>query len=113
MTAIYIRSIYNEDQREFIEHFQIGKQIGKLLDMPKRPQAHKHILWRYSDRNKWPQVDLFEYMRNEAMLVLVFYFFFKNMLYLTFYGRVSFPFFSQKCDLREYAVVGCKVCGYF
>ena len=32
-----------EDQREFVEDLQIGKQIGKLLDMPKRPQAQKHI----------------------------------------------------------------------
>ena len=28
-----------EDRKEFVEHLQIGKQIGKLLDMPKRPQA--------------------------------------------------------------------------
>ena len=26
-----------------MEHLQIGKQIGKLLDMPKRPQAPKPI----------------------------------------------------------------------
>ena len=26
-----------------MEHLQIGKQIGKLLDMPKRPQAQTHI----------------------------------------------------------------------
>ena len=32
-----------EDHREFVEHLQIGKQIGKLLDMPKRPQAPKPI----------------------------------------------------------------------
>ena len=33
------------------------------------------------------------------------------MLYLTFYGRFSFPVFLQKCYLRKYAVVGCKVYG--
>ena len=32
-----------EDQSEFVEHLQIGKQIGKLLDMPKGPQAQKHM----------------------------------------------------------------------
>ena len=32
-----------EDQREFVEHLQIGKLIGKLLDMPKRPQAQQHM----------------------------------------------------------------------
>ena len=36
-----------EDQREFVEHFQDGKQIGKILDIQKRqkrPQAQKPIL---------------------------------------------------------------------
>ena len=31
------------DQREFVEHLQIGEQIGELLDMPNRPQAQKQI----------------------------------------------------------------------
>ena len=39
----YVRSTFIEDQREFVEHLQIGKQIGKLLDMPKGPQAQKLI----------------------------------------------------------------------
>ena len=43
MTGRYVRSTFVEDQREFVEHLQIGKQIGKLLDMPKRPQAQKPI----------------------------------------------------------------------
>ena len=38
-----MRSTFVEDQRECVEHLQIGKQIGKLLDMPKRPQAQQHI----------------------------------------------------------------------
>ena len=38
----YVRSTFVEDEREFVEHLQIGKQIGQLLDMPKRPQAKKH-----------------------------------------------------------------------
>ena len=38
-----VRLTFVEDQREFVEHLQIGKQIGKLLDMPKRPQAQKHF----------------------------------------------------------------------
>ena len=35
-----------EHRREFIEHLQYGKQIGKILDlknMQKRPQARKSI----------------------------------------------------------------------
>ena len=50
MTGRYVRSTFVEDQREFVEHLQIGKQIGKLLDMPKRPQAQKHIFWVWDIR---------------------------------------------------------------
>ena len=42
MTGRYVRSTFVEDQSEFVEDLQIGKQIGKLLDMPKGPQAQKH-----------------------------------------------------------------------
>ena len=52
MTGRYVRSTFVEDQREFVEHLQIGKQIGKLLDMPKRPQAQKHILWVWILKNR-------------------------------------------------------------
>ncbi len=51
MTGRYVRSTFVEDQREFVEHLQIGKQIGKLLDMPKRPQAQKNICWLWNMRN--------------------------------------------------------------
>ena len=51
MTGRYVRSTFVEDQREFVEHLQIGKQISKLLDMPKRPQAQKHILWVWNMKN--------------------------------------------------------------
>ena len=47
MTGRYVRSTFVEDQREFVEHFQYGKQIGKILDiknMQKRHRAPKHIL---------------------------------------------------------------------
>ena len=52
------------------EHLQIGKQIGKLLDMPKGPQAQKHICWVFGHL-KVQKVDFVDYVRNEAMLVLV------------------------------------------
>ena len=68
------------DQSEFMEHLQIGKQIGKLLDMPKGPRAQKHICWVFGHL-KVQKVDLFDYARNEAMLVLVFYFFPKHAIY--------------------------------
>ena len=58
MTGRYVRSTFVEDQREFVEHLQIGKQIGKLLDMPKRPQAQKHIFWVWNMKNleTWFQI---------------------------------------------------------
>ena len=46
-----------------MEKSQIGKQIGKLLDMPERPQAPKHILFvgggvKYNSRNSTFKFDL-------------------------------------------------------
>ena len=47
-----------EDQREFVEHLQIGKQSGKLLDMPERPQAPKQFRWVWNVKNleTWFQI---------------------------------------------------------
>ena len=42
MTARYIRSTFVQDQREFVQHFQFSKYIGKFLDMRTRPRAQKH-----------------------------------------------------------------------
>ena len=47
MTERFIGKTYKEYQREFVEHFPYGKQIGKFLDpknIQKRPQAQKPIL---------------------------------------------------------------------
>ena len=52
----------------FIESLQIGKHIGKFLDMPKGPQAQKHICWFFGHL-KVQKVDLFDYVRNNAMVV--------------------------------------------
>ena len=43
LTRTYIQSTFITVQSEFIEHLQNGKQIGKFLDMPERPQAPKPI----------------------------------------------------------------------
>ena len=75
-----MRSTFVEGQREFVEHLQIGKQIGKFLNMSKRSQAQKHISWVWN-MEKLTKVDLFDYVRNEAMLVLVFYFFQKHAIF--------------------------------
>ena len=67
----YIRSTFVEHQREFVEHFPYGKQIGKILDIKntqKRPQAPKPIFLGL-EYEKVQKVDFFEYVRNEAMLV--------------------------------------------
>ena len=86
MTGRFIRSTFITDQSEFIENSQIGKQIGKLLDMPKGTQAQKHICWVFGHL-KIQKVDLFDYVRNEAILVLVFYFVFKKNEFLIFLGE--------------------------
>ena len=52
LTGRYVQSTFVEDQRESVEHFQIGKQIGKLLDVPKRPQAQKRNM---KDLETWFQ----------------------------------------------------------
>ncbi len=64
MTGRYVRSTFVEDQREFVEHLQIGKQIGKLLDMPKRPQAQKHIFWVWNMRNLETWFQLLKSLKN-------------------------------------------------
>ena len=71
MTGRYIRSTFITDQVEFVEHLQIGKHIRELLDMPKGPQAHQSICWVLGHLQV-QKVDVFDYVRNEAMLVLVF-----------------------------------------
>ena len=48
MTGRYVRSTFVEDQREFVEHFQHGRQIGKILDIKKEQKRHRaptHILF--------------------------------------------------------------------
>ena len=58
LTGRYIRSTFVMDQSEFVEDLQIGKQLGKLLDMPKRPLAQKHICWVWNMKNleTWFQI---------------------------------------------------------
>ena len=46
LTGRFIRKTSVEHQREFVEHFQYGKQTGKILDIQnkqKRHRAPKHI----------------------------------------------------------------------
>ena len=52
-----------EDQREFVEHFQYGKQFGKILDIKnkqKRHRAPKHILLGLKSGNQVPCFEKFE-----------------------------------------------------
>ena len=66
MTGRYVRSTFVEHQREFVEHFPYGKQIGKILDiqnMQKRPQAQKPIFFGLESgksENKIPDFEMFE-----------------------------------------------------
>ena len=61
MTGTYIRSTFITDQSEFIESLQIGKQIGKFVDMPKRPQAQNFLGLEYEQYgNQVPNFEKFE-----------------------------------------------------
>ena len=83
------------DQTKFIENGQYGKHIGKILgfkNMQKRPQAPKPIFGHLKFQ-KVQKVVFFENVRNAAMYTIVFYFF-QNLPYVTFGGRVTFAGFS-------------------
>ena len=66
LTGRYVRSTFVEHQREFVEHFQYGKQIGKILDptnRQKRPQAPNTIflgLESEKSENQIPYLEMFE-----------------------------------------------------
>ena len=66
MTGRYVRSTFVEDQREFVEYLQIGKQIGKLLDMPKRPQAQKTYFLCLEYKKSGNLVPFFEKYHKDA-----------------------------------------------
>ena len=71
MTGRYVRSTFVEDQREFVEDLQIGKQIGKLLDMPERPQAQKHICWVWNLKNLETWFQILKSLKNSTFPVIV------------------------------------------
>ncbi len=63
LTGRYARSTFVEDQREFVEHFQYGKQIGKILDIRNRQKRHrtpKHILLGLESEKTGDQVPFSE-----------------------------------------------------
>ena len=65
MTGRFIGKNYTEYRREFVEHFQDGKQIGKILDLKnkqKRPQTQKPIflgLESEKSENRIPNFEIF------------------------------------------------------
>ena len=60
------------------------------------------------------KVDFFEIDAQRSNVGVSFLLFLKNKLSVSFYGRLSFPFFQKSqvfpkmCYLRKYAVFGCK-----
>ena len=70
MTGTYIGKTFVEHQREFVEHFPYGKQIGEILDTKNkqtRPRAQKPIfLGLESEKyeNMIPYFDFFENILN-------------------------------------------------
>ena len=60
----YIRATFVEDQKEFVEHFQYGKQIGEILDIRNRQKRHrapKPILLGLKSETSGNQVPNFEF----------------------------------------------------
>ena len=79
LTGTCIGQTYKEYQREFVEHFPYGKQIGEILDlenMQKRHRGPKHMFWA-SKSSKSSKNVFFDNVRNAAMYAIVFYFFSK------------------------------------
>ena len=67
LTGRFIGKTFVEHQREFVEHFQYGKQIGKILDMKnnqKRHRAPKHILLGQKSEKSGNQVPTFDFFEN-------------------------------------------------
>ena len=60
-----------EDQKEFVEDLYIGKQIAKLLDMPKRLQAQKHICWVWNLKNLEAWFQILKSLKNSTFPVTV------------------------------------------
>ena len=63
MTGRFIGKAYTEYQREFVEHFPYGKQIGKILDptnKQKRPQAQKPIFLGLESEQSENMIPYFE-----------------------------------------------------
>ena len=62
MTGRFIGKTYTEYQREFVEHFPYGKQIGKILDIRNRQKRHRapeHILLGLKSEKSGNQVPIF------------------------------------------------------
>ena len=63
MTGRFIGKTYTEYQREFVEHFPYGKQIGIFLDQnsrQKRPQAQNPIFLGLESEKSENQIIFFE-----------------------------------------------------
>ena len=72
LTGRYVRSTFVEHQREFVEHFQYGKQIGKILDIKnkqKRPQAPKHMFWVWNMEDLGTRFQILKISKNISNLL--------------------------------------------
>ena len=72
LTGRFIRTIFMEHQREFVEHFQYGKQIGKILGIKKQaktsrgPKTHLLGLEYEKSGNQVPNFEKDENMNTHA-----------------------------------------------
>ena len=64
LTGTYIRSTFITAHTKLTYNFQNGKQIDKLLDMSKRPQAPKHIFWDWNMKHLETRFHILIFLRN-------------------------------------------------
>ena len=75
LTITYVRSIFITDQSEFMEHFQYGKHIGKILDIKNTqqcPQAQKPIFLGLGSDKSGNPVPILENFENSSSLLTEF-----------------------------------------
>ena len=72
MTGTYVGSTFVEHQREFVEHFPYGNQLGKILDLrktQKRRRAPKHILLGHKSENLEARFQILKMLENTINLL--------------------------------------------
>ena len=75
MTGTYIGKTYKEYQREFVEHFPYGKQIGEILDTKKCKNVtgpQNRFSWVWNLKNLETRFQLLRFLKNILKLLMKF-----------------------------------------